>query len=169
MKFIIFVILIPVTLGAFLIKRDDINYLVPIAIAQISNLGYVLLPSFYLYGLRRLKELMLNHMFIKLIAIGFTFLLIRNIDDVNLAIWIYSLSIVLVGLISFLKMSNELSVSIADFKPDFKNIKNIWNNISSIFYSGIVKGLINQIAILGLLGILASGLELGYFSVGAMR
>ena len=124
--------------------------------------GNTLMPLWFLNGLEKIRESALIQIIVKLVALPWIFIKVKQADDMSTYLWINSTSSVFVGfgVIIWIYRANLISWII----PRFIDILTVIVKESNLFFSSMLANM-NSALVPTLLGITGDGTELGYFNI----
>ncbi len=131
-------------------------------IAMLGVLGNFLFPMWYYIGLEKTKYIAIYNLIAKTITTALIFVFVKNTRDVNIAILLQSLGVVVASLLSLVGVVKKMPVKLM-----FPNIATIWEELKNgwnVFVTLMASTLLNNTNIF-ILGLLAGNTAVGYYSV----
>jgi len=139
-------------------QKDHYAYLLTI----IAIFGNFLFPVWYYQGIEKTKYIALFNSIAKIITTGCIFIFIKNPNDIYLAIFIQSMSVVVSAVISIAALIKYWPVKLV--KISFHDIQESLIDGWYIFITIFSASLVNSTNIF-ILGLFASNQTVGYFSI----
>lgn len=131
-------------------------------LSMLAILGNLIFPVWYYQGIEKTKYIALINFAVKLVSTLCIFTLVKNQDDVNLTIAIYSLSVVMSGAISMIILIKlwPIRISLPSRESFWFMLKDGWN----VFATLLAASLINNTSIF-ILGIFTDNQIVGFYSI----
>lgn len=109
---LLFLTIAAFVLGIVFIKPDEQIALILLG-GCLLLVGQMLLPVWYFQGMQQMKFVTLYTVVTKIIYVSLLFILIRELDDYGLAVFVYGFSFFIAGLVSAAHMFKQVGFSIS--------------------------------------------------------
>ena len=160
-KFILFLLSIPLIILITLLNSKLYEYREIIFVFILLAFSHVLVPTWLFQGLQRVKELTIITIIVRIVFLISVFTFIKSKDDILLYAFLYSISFLLIGLISVIIVHYRINITFC--RITIKEIKDIIKDGFYVFTSSAVISVMSSTGIF-VLGIFYISEYSGYYS-----
>ena len=126
-------------------------------------IGNLLFVDWLFQGMQRMKFISILHIFSRVIFVIMIFIFIRNENDTAMTIFLYSLGVLVGGLLSFIIAKNMFNISL--YKPTYKDIIQEYRDGYNIFISSFLVSIYSSINVI-ILGFLHAEIFVTIYALG---